>query len=146
MVTFAGGDPDDFREAYFAERDGVIIRLVFFYPEYFRALSTRLYNFDGQAVTPESTMVIEYLQELTDNGIAYKLVTDAQSFASYREAVDFVAGQDSDNYRIVSADPMVSPVPLEALESFRSVYVSEGSTVHFGSVAMPTVKIFEYLE
>ncbi len=146
MVTFAGGDPDDFREVYFAERDGVIIRIVFFYPEYYRALSTRLYNFDGQAVTPESTMVIEYVEELTDNGIAYKMVTDAQSFPSYREAVDFVAGQDSDNYRIVGADPMVSPVPLEALKDFRSVYVSEGSTVHFGSVEMPTVKIFEYLE
>lgn len=91
-------------------------------------------------------MVIEYLQELTGNGIAYKVVTDAQSFDSYREAVDFVAGQDSDNYRIVGVDPMVSPVPLEALKDFRSVYVSEGLTVHMGSVAMPTVKIFEYLE
>lgn len=146
MVTFAGGDPDDFREAYLVERDGQLIRLVFFYPEYYRALSTRLYNFDGRAVTPESTMVIAYQEALADDGTGYKLVTDAQLFLSYREAVDFVADQDSDNYRIVGADPMVSPVPLEALEDFRSVYVSDESTMHLGSVAMPTVKIFEYVE
>ncbi len=146
MVTLADGDPDDFREAYFIERDNLVVRLVFFYPEYYRALSTRLYNFDGRAVTPESTMVIAYQEALTGDGTAYKLVTDARSFPSYREAADFVADQDSDKHRIVSTDPMTSPVPLVALEGFRRVYVSGQSTLHLGSVAMPTVKVFEYVE
>ena len=64
--------------------------------------------------------------------------------ACYEEAEVYLSGQDAGKYRIVSPDPMVSPVPLAALERYRLVYSSEELTEHLERNWIPTVKIFEY--
>ena len=145
MATFAGMSPDEFRGIYFMEEDGKLLPIIFYYPEYFRSLSTRLYNFDGRAVVPDSTMVISYQDAVDRAGTAYRRVTSARSFATYQEAEAYLSDRDSGEYRIVSPDPMVSPVPLEAMEHYRLVYRSEELTEHLERDLMPTVKIFEYV-
>ncbi|MBL7165108.1 MAG: oligosaccharyl transferase, archaeosortase A system-associated [Dehalococcoidales bacterium] len=144
MATFAGISPDDFRGIYYMEEDGKLLPIIFFYPEYFRSLSSRLYNFDGKAVVPDSTMVISFEDDVDRAGTAYKRVTSARSFPGYEEAEVYLSGQDAGKYRIVSPDPMVSPVPLAALERYRLVYSSEELTEHLERNWIPTVKIFEY--
>ena len=144
MATFAGSSPDDFRGIYYMEEDGKLLPIIFFYPEYFRSLSSRLYNFDGKAVVPDSTMVISFEDDVDRAGTAYKRVTSARSFPGYEEAEVYLSGQDAGKYRIVSPDPMVSPVPLAALERYRLVYSSEELTEHLERNWIPTVKIFEY--
>jgi oligosaccharyl transferase (archaeosortase A-associated) len=144
MVTFTGSSPDDFRGIYYLEEDGKLLPVVFFYPEYFRSLSSRLYNFDGKAVVPNSTMVISFEDAVDRSGIPYKRVTSARSFPSYEEAEVYLSGQNVGKYRIVSPDPMASPVPLAALENYRLVYSSDELTEHLAQDWISTVKIFEY--
>lgn len=145
MATFAGSSPDDFRGIYYVEEDGKLLPIIFFYPEYFRSLSSRLYNFDGKAVVPDSTMVISFVDAVDRAGTAYKRVTSARSFPDYEEAEVYLSGQDAGKYRIVSSDPMVSPVPLAALEHYSLVYSSEELTEHLERDWIPTIKIFEYI-
>ena len=118
----------------------------YLYPEYYRLLSTRLYNFDGQAVTPQSTRVISYRDVMTPDGMFYKEVTSTQDFATYEEAEAYLQSQESGNYRIVGTDPFSSPVPLEALAHYRLVHGSEGTVTLGTAGAVPAVKIFEYVE
>jgi len=145
MATFAGKSPEEFRGIYYIEEDGKLLPIIFYYPEYFRSLSTRLYNFDGQQVVPESTMVISCEDAVDRTGTAYRRVTSVRSFDSYQEAEAYLLGQESGEYRIVSPDPMASPIPLEALDHYRLVHSSEESTRHLEGDLIPTVKVFEYL-
>jgi len=144
MATFAGRSPEEFRGIYYMEKDGKLLPVVFFYPEYFRSLSTRLYNFDGKAVVPDSATVISFEDAVDRAGTAYKRITSARSFPSYEEAEVYLSEQAIGTYRIVSPDPMVSPVPLAALEHYRLVYSSDELTEHLERDWIPTVKIFEY--
>jgi len=115
-----------------------------YYPEYYRSLSTRLYNFDGKAVTPESTLVISYQEEMSQEGKAYKLITGAEQFDSYGEAEAYLESQESGNYRIVGTNPLVSPVLLEALENYRLVHGSDETLDYPEMGEIPIIKIFEY--
>ena len=76
---------------------------------------------------------------VTSDGQKYKEITSVQPFSSYEDAQAYVAAQTSGNYRIVSYDPFISPVPIEALNSYELVYSSGDTT------SQTTVKIFEYL-
>ena len=49
-------------------------------------------------------------------GLDYKRVVYKEDYASYEEAQKFVDTQPSGTCRIVSDNPLVSPVPLLALE------------------------------
>jgi len=145
VVTFAGGDPDDYRGIYHIEDEGKLLPIVLFYPEYFRSLSSRLYNFEGRAVVPESTMVISYENAVDGAGTPYRRITSARSFPTYEEANAYLSDRDPDRYRIVSPDPMVTPVPLEPLQHFQLVHSSEQRTEHLGGEQIPSVKVFQYL-
>ena len=90
-------------------------------------------------------MVVSFEDAVDRAGTAYKRGTSARSFPSYEEAEAYLSDQDSGEYRIVSPDPMVSPVPLAALEHYRLVYSSEELTEHLERDLIPTVKIFEYV-
>ncbi len=145
IATFAGQDPEEYRGIYYIEKDGKLWPIVYFYPEYFHSLSTRLYNFDGKAVVPDSITVISYEDAVDRTGISYRRVTGAKLFTSYQEAEAYLSEQTTGTYRIVSPDPLVSPVPLEALEHYRLVYSSDEVTEHLEGDSVPTVKIFEYV-
>jgi hypothetical protein len=109
-------------------------------------LSARLYNFDGQAVTPEETKVISYQTKISKGGMPYKEITSMESFPSYEAAADYVSSQKSDKYRIVSTSPFVSPVPLDKLEHYKLVYSSDKLIKEKGVGMIPQIKIFEYIK
>ncbi len=148
LATWAGREPSEYFDFYLIPQDNNWVMRPLFYPEYYRSLAVRLYNFDGKAVTPEGVWVISY-EERTDNaGNIYKLIPDmehAKQFGTYEEAQVYVLSQESANYKIIGDNPMLSPVPLEALEHYKLVYGSDNITLPDGR-GVPEVKIFEYID
>ena len=145
IATFAGQDPEEYRGIYHKEENGKLWPIIYFYPEYYRSLSTRLYNFDGKAIVPDSVTVISFEDAVDRSGISYRRVTSEELFTDHEEAESYISKQTTGTYRIVSPDPLVSPVPLEALEHYDLVYISSELTEHLGKDYIPTVKIFEYV-
>jgi dolichyl-diphosphooligosaccharide--protein glycosyltransferase len=145
VVAFAGRQTEEFYSYYYQPKDGQLepVRLLY-YPEYYRSLAVRLYNFDGKAVTPEECMVISYEEKMTGEGIHYKQVIGSWSFTTYEEATSYVAGQKSGNYAIGSPNPFNSPVPLEELRHYKLIYSSDSFVMYAGVGRVPAVKIFEY--
>jgi len=134
MTVWPGRDVDDFYGIYYiAEADGRLQPVQLFYPSYYNTTVARLYNFNGQAVTPAETIVISYEEQVSQQGISYKLLTSSQAFATYEEASDFIK-EHTGNYQIVGIDLFNSPVPLEKLEHYDLIYESPAQQV----------KIFEY--
>jgi len=147
LVQWAELDRSQFYDSYLLpqeERKFVMIQL--YYPEYYRSMVVRLYNFDGQAVTPESSIVIAYEERLTQEGQPFKLITEVKEFLSYEEATAYIASRESGNYRIVNDNPFVSPVPLAALKDYRLIHSSDESAKPTDEGRPPPVKIFEYLK
>jgi dolichyl-diphosphooligosaccharide--protein glycosyltransferase len=141
MAVWAGRQDTEFMEDYVVQQQSgpTLVRL--FYPEYYRSLSTRLYNFDGKAVTPATTYVITY-QEKTSQ-LPYRQVTNVQQFTTYQDAAAFVASNQG-NYKIVGINPFVSPVPLEQVEHYKVAFSSNQTTTAPNSGDVPSVKIFQY--
>ena len=78
-------------------------------------------------------------------GNAYRVTIDWQLFPSYEKAVAYISSQKSGNHRIASRNEFVSPLPLEALKSYRLIYSSDDGVMQ--SVGLvPTIKIFEYVK
>jgi len=144
VVTWAGGDPAEFLDIYLVPLENQMVPVVVFHPEYYQSLSTRLYSFDGKAITPESTPVISYQEVADQKGNLYKVITSLEQFNSYEEAEAYIASQESGNYEIVGTDPTVSPVPLEALSGYKLVFGSDN--ISLGSASVPAVKIFEFTD
>jgi len=110
-------------------------------------MAIRLYNFDGKAVTPatNSSIVISYEEKVTSDGQKYKAITSGQAFATYQDAQAYLASQTSGNYRIVGTSASTSPVPLEALASYKRVYPERILPEPDGAASPAAVKIFKYL-
>ena len=141
IARWAGREATEYLDSYLRLQDNYVVQETYLRPEYYQTLSTRLYNFDGQAVTPEEVMVIAY-EEITVPDVGpFKLITSYETFDSYQEAESFIESQEAGNYRIVGTDPFTSPVPLAALEHYQLIYSSDDTV---GSV--PEVKIFKYLD
>lgn len=147
MAEWAGKNLSEFYEYYYlsTEEGGQWVTL--FYPAFYQSTVIRLYNFDGQAVTPamNSSIVISYQENVTSDGQKYKAITSGQPFATYEAARAYVAGQTSGNYRIVSTSASISPVPLEALADYERVYPEHMLPEPNGTTSPTTVKIFKYL-
>jgi len=133
----------DFYELCWQKKDGKYVPLLVFYPEFYRSMVSRLYNFDGKRVVPAQTPVMTWTEQRMPDGQAFKEITGLRNFGSYGEAEYFVAGQKEGNHRIVGTDPLASPLPLEALDEYKLVYQSR-ETASAGSAPMPVIKIFEY--
>ncbi len=145
VATSSGSSREKFYDVYYLPQDGKLKPLMLFHPEYYRSLVIRLYNFDGRQVTPQSSTVISYQEKVSREGVTYKEIIDVKSFPSYEEAEAYVSSQESGSYRIVSNDPFVSPVPLEALEHYKLIYSSDSTVTQPGGASIPGVKIFEYV-
>ena len=146
VARYTGSGEEDFYDLYYQKWEGKLEPGHLYYPEYYRSLAVRLYNFDGSKVTPENTMVISYEEAIDHEDEPYKLVTEQRLFPSYEEAEAYVLSQESGNHRIVGTDPFVSPVPLEALEHYKLIHGSDDSMTQSDVGAVPAVKIFEYVE
>jgi len=146
MAEWAGSNVDEFRGVYYQRmQDGTMMPIVLYYPTYYQSIVVRLYNFDGKAVVPQQTIVISYEEKLTREGERYNEITNVWVFSTYEEAESHIAEQAADNYRIVSASPFESPVPLEELNSYELVHESD-ARIGMGNMTLPAVKIFEYLD
>ena len=127
VASWGGKDSSDYYGVY-SVLDGETRRdVILFYPAYYETLLSRLYNFNGEAVIPERTVVITY-----DSNT----VLEAKEFADYQQAVEYVAS--TPNTRIVGTNPTISPVPLAKMD-YELVYSSVEMVNN-----MPDVKIFEY--
>ncbi|MBC8276108.1 MAG: oligosaccharyl transferase, archaeosortase A system-associated, partial [Chloroflexi bacterium] len=144
IAILSGSRPEDFYDFYYQPQDNKLVPVYLFYPEYYRSLAVRLYNFDGCQVTPEKCNVISYEERTGPEGELYKALTGAKSFSSYEEADAYISSQESDNYRIVSEDPFVSPVPLEELEHYELIYGSDSSVMKPDGGMVSEVKVFAY--
>ncbi len=146
IAIWAGRQQTEFFEVFLEPQENRLVPRVLIYPEYYRSLSIRLYNFDGKAVTPEVSTVISYEEKVTQEGEPIKLITDLQTFPSYEEAEAYLLSQESDNYKIVGTNPMVSPVPLEALKHYKLIHSSDSSVILPDVGTVPAVKIFEFID
>jgi dolichyl-diphosphooligosaccharide--protein glycosyltransferase len=141
--TWAGSSPAEYFGIYHVPGQDGRQWAMLYYPAYYQSMVARLYNFGGKAVVPaaNSTIVISYEQR-ERAGQEYNVVTWWQTFLTYEAAQAFIANQTTGNYKIVGANPFISPVPLEALNSYVLIHQSEATEEMFG---LPMVKIFEYL-
>ena len=146
VATLSGTEPNNFFDVYYQVNKNRLDPVLLYYPEYYRSLAIRLYNFDGRPVNPRSSMVISYQDKVFSDGQPYKQITENKSFNSYPEAQQYIRSQKSSNYRIVSKDPYLSPIPLQAVEHFNLVYSSKGSVMEAGLGMVPEIKIFEYIK
>jgi dolichyl-diphosphooligosaccharide--protein glycosyltransferase len=146
IAQWNGQDISDYYGTYFILEGNQLFQKTFYYPEYYRSLLVRLYNFDGKAVAPAEVKVISYKDGLLRDETGKTLtvpnfVTDNQTFPDYQQAVSFINSHEG-NYRIVSDNPFVSAVPLGTLTDYRLVFSSEQMVSKAGTV-MPEVKIFQ---
>ena len=146
IATWAGKESSEFSDVYYVSQQGELMPFQLFHPEYYRSLVVRLYNFDGEAVTPQNPIVISYQQKVSREGKPYKEITSAEQFDSYEEAEAYLSSQESDNYKIVNDNPFISPVPLEALKHYKLIHGSESHARQPDGKTTPLVKIFEYID
>jgi len=146
IVEWAGEDSSDFFGEYYAWKDGQLLRVLCYYPAYYQTMCVRLYVFQGQEVVPEdSTWVVSFVEKTDSSGVTYKEILDTQRFATYEEAEEYLAEQDSPNMRIVSNSAFASPVPLDELEHFQLVYKSSTRATTSEARNVSWVEVFEYL-
>jgi dolichyl-diphosphooligosaccharide--protein glycosyltransferase len=145
LVNWAERDLTEFFALYYmpGKEKGQLVPIQLYHPEYYRSMVVRLYNFDGQAVTPKESIVISYENKVVQ-GESIKLITNVQTFPSYEKATAFISSQQSGNHRIVGDSPFISPVPLEALKNYKLIYSSKILVAQTGVGGIPAVKIFEY--
>jgi dolichyl-diphosphooligosaccharide--protein glycosyltransferase len=143
LAGVSGMQERDFYELCWQQKDGKYAPLLVFYPEYYRTMVARLYNFDGKAVTPSYTMVMAWQERQLPDGQKFKEITELKRFRSYAEAEAYIKGQAQSNYRIIGTDPLVSPVPLEALAAYSLVYRSKELASVGSLTRLPAIKIFE---
>jgi asparagine N-glycosylation enzyme membrane subunit Stt3 len=144
VATLSGSGPDKFFGFYYHLSGNTLEPVLLFYPEYYRSLVVRLYNFNGSKVIPKISTVISYQEKVSSDGQPYKQITSMRSFDNYEEAQTYISNQKSSNYLIVSPDPYASPVPLPAVEHYKLLYASKGSVMEPGKGMVPEIKIFEY--
>lgn len=146
LARWAGQDKSQFYDVYYFPQEGSrLVPVILFYPEYYRSLAVRLYNFDGQEVTPEISRVIAYEVRTHPEIGPIKVISDFQVFDNYEEAVAYISEQEPESYRIANDNPFDSPVPLAAVEDYRLIHSSDEEVDISGiGVVVPEVKIFEY--
>jgi len=127
IASWGGESSSDYFGVYRVPDKEGYKTIMLFYPAYYETLVSRLYNFNGEAVVPERTVVIAYKGDT---------VLEAKQFTDYQKARDYV--DSTPDTRIVSADPAISPIPLDRVD-YELVYGSAGQANN-----MPEVKIFEY--
>jgi dolichyl-diphosphooligosaccharide--protein glycosyltransferase len=142
IPAYAGKERPEFYDVYYQNRNNQLYAVWLYYPEYYRSMIVRLYNFDGQEVIPQSATVISYVDKISEDGIPYKLISGTQSFPDYESANKFVKEQQSGNFRVVGTSPYESVVSLEAITGFELIYSSTEKVTLFETHVVPEIKIF----
>jgi len=142
--AWVGSSPSIFGETlYQADQAGDVRPIMVYYPEYYRSMCIRLYNFDGLEVSPaDSIKVISWENRVDIYGHPYKLINFSKQFTSYTEAEAYC--QSNPQCKIIGLDPFISPVPLEKLEHYRLVHSSGAISNQKTGQHSGYVEIFEY--
>jgi dolichyl-diphosphooligosaccharide--protein glycosyltransferase len=143
MAGAAGEPSGKYYEIYYRRQKDSLVPTLVYYPEYYRTMAVRLYCFDGLKYEPMETAVISWEDRTGARDAPYREITGLKTFRSYPEAEAFIAAQKAGNWRIVGKDPLISPLPLDALEGYRPVFASSHKA-KTGNGEAPEVKIFEY--
>jgi len=99
-----------------------------YFQNYYKAVVTRLYLYDGNKHTPKKSYVL-----INNEIIKFK---DYKSALEYREK--------NNNSIIVGIDPYESPIPLKEIEDFKLIYESNESIARNAIGELKKVKIFQY--
>ncbi len=143
VAAWAGHDRTEFFEVYDQRTaGGELESIVLYYPQYYNCMLVRLYNFSAQASQPEEFTVVRYSESSGVSG-SRKEILGVEYFPSYKEALSYLDESGDGNLRLVSADPMVSAVPLEELNDYSLAFESSSRTMVAGHL-VPEVKVFEY--
>ncbi|MFC1921361.1 oligosaccharyl transferase, archaeosortase A system-associated [Chloroflexota bacterium] len=146
IAQWAGDSETKYYDYYVRYEDGNKITGIFFYPEYYYSLITRMYNFNCEEVIPEKVTVISFQEVMNTEGIMEKQFTGGLDFDTYEEAEAFISSQEASNLRIVSMNPLISPVPLSKLEHYRLIHSSDELVEFPDNSTVSQIKIFEYIE
>ncbi|MDD5648453.1 MAG: oligosaccharyl transferase, archaeosortase A system-associated, partial [Dehalococcoidia bacterium] len=90
LASLSGSDYSRYYDMFLTKQNNRYVPAVYFFPEYYRSMVVRLYNFDGKAVVPERVNVIEYRELTAQNGNIYKEIVDNRVFTSYEAAQRFI--------------------------------------------------------
>ncbi len=145
IINWAGKEQTEFFENYYMPYEGKLVPVRLLYPEYYRSLCVRLYNFDGKAVAAQSPLVISYEENIGSDGRSFKQITNIEPFETYEEALSRIESNESEKCRIVGNSLFTSPVPLEPLRDYKLVYASDATVRQQDVEPVPEVKIFEYI-
>jgi dolichyl-phosphooligosaccharide-protein glycotransferase len=140
MLNWASEEQEKYTGIYYYQdnNSNQIKQARVYYPEYFKTLCVRLYNFDGKAVSAKP-IVIMFTNGVNADGTNYRLIHDYKQCNSYQEALDLMATLVEGTCAIVSTSPFISPIDLEAINDFTLLH-SSNEMIN----AIPQVKIFEY--
>lgn len=144
-IAVSSGNPKEkYYDVYYQKQGGKLTPLIFFYPEYYRTLMVRLYNFDGKAAIESNVTAISYENKEDASGQAYKQVTDYKTFKTFSEAQAYVTQQKTGQYKIGGVDPFVSPISIEPLTDFKLEYGSGPTKPTPAGGTVPAIKVFKY--
>jgi oligosaccharyl transferase (archaeosortase A-associated) len=143
LPTWVGGVYQEYYDLYLQKQANNYAPVLLFYPEFYRSMVIRLYNFDGKEVTPNQVEVIRYEPVKFPEGKTYNVIADTKKFDTYAEADSFLKSQESGSYRIVGRDTYQSPVPLEALKGYKLVHGSL-EKASAGTASVSFIKIYEH--
>jgi dolichyl-phosphooligosaccharide-protein glycotransferase len=146
IAASSGSSKEKYYDVYFQKQGGTLSPLIFFYPEYYRTVMVRLYNFDGKAVTEGNVTAISYQDMKDATGQPYKQITDYKTFKTFSEAQSYVAQQKTGRYKIGSTDPFASPISMEQLTGFKFEYGSASTKPTPSGGTAPEVKVFKYIQ
>ena len=143
VAGWAGQERTDYFDVYQQlDSTGAWSPIVLYYPEYYRTMLARLYNFRGEAYEPTEYTTIRY-QSGRSSGQTAKEIVEVQRFQTYDEALAFLSQATESNWRLVSSDPLASAIPLEALHDFTIEHESSVQ-VAMQSEMVPEVRVFRY--
>ena len=147
MAIWAGKSQSQFFDVFYqSSQTGTLQAVILYYAEYYQSMCSRLYLFAGQEWIPQQTLAISWTErQLTStDGSTFtaKVISDQQSFSSYDSAKAFINTHPA--YRIVSSNPLSSPVPLEKLEHYKLIHQSPITVATQQTGNISQVEIFEY--
>ncbi|MFH0809724.1 MAG: hypothetical protein V2A77_04560, partial [Pseudomonadota bacterium] len=149
IAVWGGHDQAQYSDIFYTPEKPQDTRLVpvrVYYTDYYRTLVARLFNFEGKAVTTERPLVVLY-KDVPQGRETIKQVSEVRSFSSYADAQAFAGSQKGSKAKVVSSNPFVSPVALEAMKSYSLVYSSPSAPSNnqvSDSESMPDVKVFQF--
>jgi dolichyl-phosphooligosaccharide-protein glycotransferase len=145
IANLGGRQEADFYEICWQKKDDKYVPLLVFYPEYYRSMVVRLFNFDGKSVAPYECVVMQYEDRQMADGSVFREIVDLKRFGNDTEANAFISSRKQGRFTIIGTEVQRSPVTLEELSDYKLAHASTQSVSILGSKSVPQIKVFEYI-